>query len=1004
MSAFGLPSIVLHLTTQCPCCYVFACHPQVKIFKARFSCESCLPSLHLSVLLLSTWLTRICDQLPLLPPNLSPHTLRQAFPLKALDRKPLLVSTKVRLKAQLGHVLRADLVLGEPKEPTTNSTPLTIRLGSYEGQFTRNSRKKAEPELVRAQIQRDMEGSLISGVPFDDFVREVWGFDQKKLFLSKWKKRFALDAKMLDVYKECGDETELYLPFMVMLMHAILAYVDAMEDLGKQHEVSFPCGIFFDTGTGHDIVLGRGDIDRKPDGSATSAAGHLLFQRRRRIDDDKKKKKPDLYFLSLLWIHILAWFEFKKPKKVKPSPLSKDPPKHSAKTPMPSEPIRPDAGQSTKKRAAKEPLDSPKSKRTKVEAASEQPPLSKPPAFLTDQKWKIIKEEAQAIEYAHETLRTGRRLWSTGVYIDKYEVSLWFIDRMGAICSNTIDFRDDPELILLLAVAIASATLEKLGFDPRIQPTTPQPPLTVKYTWKRKRKDADEYGVQSLFDELQEFYEANGCYAPTELPWKDLVLNLPLRLDVADTPLPRTDLTDPPSQAPLADVASLTDTASTPSASHPLPDVVFRCTDELLHMQAGVIGRGTSVIPLKPPSGPTYESFPERLVAKRSWQPKDRLAEDDIIRHIRSLITPRWREHVTDVRGSMTENQTDLHSPRENLTMIAKREAQKWMDDQRTKDKSKLTTADIRDCKLYNAFIGAVHEERVYRTLICVRNFRLEEVESVEEFLRVFLDVVNGKSRNKLLIDFILITDAVLAHYVVYTEAHVLHRDLSVNNIMFKRGPDNRAIGVLNDWDLASPQGPYARTKPMSKHRTGTAAFMALELLANEGGQIKHEYRHDLESFAWILIWCAFEFHLSGKVVGFENRYDELKEWTDTVNWNTLRNTKFMFVKLGLATHTAHIPAPMSGLKDLLDLLFDSMWRTFRDQDLTRAARQSEPPPSEPAPAVTGFLAQYRTKQKEKRPREMPSYNFFAFEEFMDVLEPAVDDHVKALELDPPSR
>ncbi|KAK0184377.1 hypothetical protein F5146DRAFT_247547 [Armillaria mellea] len=32
---------------------------------------------------------------------------------------------------------------------------------------------------------------------------------------------------------------------------------------------------------------------------------------------------------------------------------------------------------------------------------------------------------------------------------------------------------------------------------------------------------------------------------------------------------------------------------------------------------------------------------------------------------------------------------------------------------------------------------------------------------------------------------------------------------------------------------------------------------MALELLEDAGGQVKRRYRHDLESFAWCLLWCA---------------------------------------------------------------------------------------------------------------------------------------------------
>ncbi|KAJ7592771.1 hypothetical protein C8J56DRAFT_1161816 [Mycena floridula] len=50
----------------------------------------------------------------------------------------------------------------------------------------------------------------------------------------------------------------------------------------------------------------------------------------------------------------------------------------------------------------------------------------------------------------------------------------------------------------------------------------------------------------------------------------------------------------------------------------------------------------------------------------------------------------------------------------------------------------------------------------------------------------------------------------------------------------------------------------------LSRRRaTGTISFMALELLDIPGreGEIPHLYRHDLESFAWVLLWICVRFH-----------------------------------------------------------------------------------------------------------------------------------------------
>ncbi|KAG1905121.1 uncharacterized protein F5891DRAFT_976669 [Suillus fuscotomentosus] len=59
---------------------------------------------------------------------------------------------------------------------------------------------------------------------------------------------------------------------------------------------------------------------------------------------------------------------------------------------------------------------------------------------------------------------------------------------------------------------------------------------------------------------------------------------------------------------------------------------------------------------------------------------------------------------------------------------------------------------------------------------------------------------------------------------------------------------DGKRIGVLNDYDLSSLADEPG---PRGNERTGTVPFMALDLLIKDGqqGEVKHLYRHDLESF-----------------------------------------------------------------------------------------------------------------------------------------------------------
>ena len=132
---------------------------------------------------------------------------------------------------------------------------------------------------------------------------------------------------------------------------------------------------------------------------------------------------------------------------------------------------------------------------------------------------------------------------------------------------------------------------------------------------------------------------------------------------------------------------------------------------------------------------------------------------------------------------------------------------------------------------------------------------------------------------------------SLLAHHWVWKTSSILHRDISTNNIMWYRIGD-KVIGVLCDWDLAEQNarggnitstrayagfvvpttnnqneepvtntgaetgGPEnAAAKP--RCRTGTSPFMAIDLLRSGPVPI-HLYRHDLESFFYVLVYvCA---------------------------------------------------------------------------------------------------------------------------------------------------
>jgi len=71
--------------------------------------------------------------------------------------------------------------------------------------------------------------------------------------------------------------------------------------------------------------------------------------------------------------------------------------------------------------------------------------------------------------------------------------------------------------------------------------------------------------------------------------------------------------------------------------------------------------------------------------------------------------------------------------------------------------------------------------------------------------------------------------------------------------------PDTK-VGVLNNFDLASVMEPGATSPPKIGFRhKDTPLFMAVELLSEEASRVEvpRLYRHDLESFAWVLLYAS---------------------------------------------------------------------------------------------------------------------------------------------------
>ena len=91
------------------------------------------------------------------------------------------------------------------------------------------------------------------------------------------------------------------------------------------------------------------------------------------------------------------------------------------------------------------------------------------------------------------------------------------------------------------------------------------------------------------------------------------------------------------------------------------------------------------------------------------------------------------------------------------------------------------------------------------------------------------------------------LADCIEGHESLRRKAGLLHRDISIGNLMVSK--DNG--GFLIDLDLAIKEQRVGASG--AKGKTGTRAFMAIGALLGE----QHSFMHDLESFFWVLFWIC---------------------------------------------------------------------------------------------------------------------------------------------------
>ncbi|KAG6834144.1 hypothetical protein H0H93_011575 [Arthromyces matolae] len=146
----------------------------------------------------------------------------------------------------------------------------------------------------------------------------------------------------------------------------------------------------------------------------------------------------------------------------------------------------------------------------------------------------------------------------------------------------------------------------------------------------------------------------------------------------------------------------------------------------------------------------------------------------------------------------------------------------------------------------------------------------LWKMPNAEAFMKVFVDCVER-------------------HYHVYKEGGV-PPPLTESTLMFEYGGDDNIRGVINDWDIAHDE-TNGESQLWKAYHPGSIPFMAQDLLV-DGIPPPHLYRHDLESFFYILVWAAVKYRFSADrprkidrtILGWDAEWAESAKFSFIVN------------------------------------------------------------------------------------------------------------------------
>ncbi|KAG6141225.1 hypothetical protein E4U28_003132 [Claviceps purpurea] len=297
--------------------------------------------------------------------------------------------------------------------------------------------------------------------------------------------------------------------------------------------------------------------------------------------------------------------------------------------------------------------------------------------------------------------------------------------------------------------------------------------------------------------------------------------------------------------------------------------------DEVISKISCVVGRATTCWKAHVKGHPE-----EILVVKDTWQNKTRPSEGDMLLLAESgevvNVARHYHHETVQIRGMDDDILTCV---RRGLTVTAWDHAQHGTNGSRTPSRTLLQELRNRETTSTNETGSGLHPQK----RVCYSRPTDDAIEPPTELPnRVHRRVIvrdygkaiyKASSRVALLA---CIEDCIKGHQSLY-KAGILHRDISINNLMIREetATDQTEKGFLIDLDLAiqsnRPDTESDATERSQRTRTATRASTAIGVIEGE----EHTFLHDLESFFWVLLWICIHYGKSGNESRVMPKYEK---------------------------------------------------------------------------------------------------------------------------------